>query len=164
MTEFKVGDKVITPDAGVFRFNGVKKAIPTAAYGTICALGSIPLVKFIGWTGGHEGLGFHLGGGAIGGVGGRNSGNKLFIGSTHLKPYVEPVVVRAPTLTPTDQLILKHLQKRGSISPVEAFAAYGRQIIATSIHRLRNMGHIIETELMRDEAGHRYARYTYSAY
>jgi hypothetical protein len=57
--------------------------------------------------------------------------------------------------------VLKHLEQRGSISPMEALVSYGISRLAADIHRLREAGHGIYTEYKRDEAGHKYARYTY---
>ena len=57
-------------------------------------------------------------------------------------------------------LILKHLQRRKSISPVEAMISYGVMRLASRIHELRQAGHHIITIMKRDEAGHAYARYS----
>jgi hypothetical protein len=57
--------------------------------------------------------------------------------------------------------VLKHLEQRGSISPMEALVSYGISRLAADIHRLREEGHGIYTKYKRDEAGHKYARYIY---
>lgn len=59
------------------------------------------------------------------------------------------------------QTVLTHLSSRGSISPMEALVSYGIMRLAADIHRLRERGYGIETEIKRDEAGHKYARYIY---
>jgi hypothetical protein len=65
----------------------------------------------------------------------------------------------ARTITPGARTILKHLRRR-SISPVEAFSNYGTMRLAPRIHELRKAGFNIRTRLLRDEAGHQYARYS----
>jgi hypothetical protein len=57
--------------------------------------------------------------------------------------------------------VLKHLEKRGSISPMEALVSYGIYRLSASIYELREEGYGIFTEFKTDEAGHRYARYNY---
>lgn len=59
------------------------------------------------------------------------------------------------------QTVLNHLQRRGSISPMEALVSYGIYRLAAKIYDLREEGFGIHTEMKRDEAGHKYARYTY---
>lgn len=62
-------------------------------------------------------------------------------------------------LYPQTRTILNHLEKRGSISPMEALMGYGCMRLAARIHELRNAGFNIQTMMKRDEAGHAYARY-----
>lgn len=57
--------------------------------------------------------------------------------------------------------VLKHLRKRGTISPMEALVSYGIYRLAARIFVLREEGYGIKTELREDGAGHRYARYNY---
>ena len=63
-------------------------------------------------------------------------------------------------ITPGSKTILRHLIRRGSISPVEAFASYGTLRLAARIHELREAGNVIKTQIRADAANHRYARYT----
>jgi hypothetical protein len=58
-----------------------------------------------------------------------------------------------------NELILSHLRRRKTISPVEAMISYGVMRLASRIHELRTAGHNIVTAMKRDEAGHAYARY-----
>jgi hypothetical protein len=57
------------------------------------------------------------------------------------------------------ETVLKHLNNRGSISPMEALVSYGITRLADNIYRLRNEGYNIGTVMSQDEAGHKYARY-----
>ena len=59
------------------------------------------------------------------------------------------------------QTVLTHLQRRGSISPMEALTSYGIYRLAAEIYRLREEGYGIFTHNKKDEAGHKYARYEY---
>jgi hypothetical protein len=59
------------------------------------------------------------------------------------------------------ETVLKHLEHRGSISPMEALVSYGIYRLSANIHLLREDGYGIYTEYKTDEAGHRYARYNY---
>jgi len=68
-----------------------------------------------------------------------------------------PVVLKK--LQPLPARILKHLEKKKTISPVEAFAAYGTTRLAAAIFQLRKAGYTINTELKNDNVGHPYARY-----
>ena len=62
-------------------------------------------------------------------------------------------------LHPSDRIILKHLRRRRTISPMEALMSYGCQRLAPRIFNLRKAGYQISTKINRDEPGHRYARY-----
>lgn len=64
-------------------------------------------------------------------------------------------------LHPFERIILRHLKARGSISPMEALTSYGTSRLAPKILNLRKAGYDITTEIMKDEPGHRYARYTF---
>jgi len=66
-------------------------------------------------------------------------------------------------LQPLPARILKHLEKKRTISPVEAFAAYGTTRLAAAIFQLRKAGYAINTELKNDNVGHPYARYWLAA-
>ncbi len=72
-----------------------------------------------------------------------------------------PVVLKK--LQPLPARILKHLEKKKTISPVEAFAAYGTTRLAAAIFQLRKAGYSINTELKNDNVGHPYARYWLAA-
>lgn len=58
--------------------------------------------------------------------------------------------------------IVTHLQKHGSISPLEARHVYGIERLASRIDELRQNGHSIETRQKRDPRGKRYAEYAYT--
>lgn len=66
-------------------------------------------------------------------------------------------------LYPSAKIILKHLKKRNTISPMEALTAYGTMRLAARIFDLRTAGFNIETTMHQDEVGHKYARYTLNA-
>lgn len=55
-----------------------------------------------------------------------------------------------------------HLLERGSISPVEANAVHGITRLAARIYDLRAQGMTIDAAPRKDEAGHRYTRYSLS--
>ena len=63
-------------------------------------------------------------------------------------------------LHPSDKIILKHLMRRRTISPMEALVSYGCPRLAPRIFNLRKAGHAISTSIQKDENGHRYSRYT----
>jgi len=63
-------------------------------------------------------------------------------------------------LFPQTRKVLLHLEKRGSISPLEAFGTYGITRLAARVHELRKAGYSIVKSLNRDEAGKPYARYS----
>lgn len=60
------------------------------------------------------------------------------------------------------QTIVQHLQKAGSISPLEARHVYGIERLASRIDELRQSGHSIVTRIKRDARGKRYAEYSYA--
>lgn len=62
-----------------------------------------------------------------------------------------------------NELIMKHLRKGKTLTRLEAFFLYRIQNITARITELKGQGHEIETEVRRDEAGHRYARYSLAA-
>jgi hypothetical protein len=57
------------------------------------------------------------------------------------------------------ELILSHLERRCSITPVEALQLYGCHRLAARIHELRQAGHTIETEPHPTLGGAMVARY-----
>jgi hypothetical protein len=76
---------------------------------------------------------------------------------------VKPTLADTINLAPGVRRILSHLEKRGSISPVEAHVSYGDMRLAARIHELREVGYDIKTTMKRDEGGHNYARYSLAA-
>lgn len=66
------------------------------------------------------------------------------------------------SVTPQARQVLNHLEKRGSISPMEAIITYGITRLAARIFELREIGITVLTNLKRDENGKPYARYTLS--
>ena len=64
-------------------------------------------------------------------------------------------------MTGQSTTVLRHLQRRGSISPMEALITYGIMRLAARIYDLRLDGVPITTYIKKDEGGHRYARYDY---
>lgn len=60
------------------------------------------------------------------------------------------------------EVIVKHLQDYGSISPLEARHVYGIERLASRIDELRQSGHSIETRTKKDARGKRYAEYAYT--
>lgn len=92
--------------------------------------------------------------------------------SDEMLPYAAPAKkarratkerFRAATVTPQAKTILKHLEKRGSISPMEALVSYQVFRLAARVLELREAGHPIVTTIRRDEAGKHYARYLLAA-
>jgi hypothetical protein len=57
------------------------------------------------------------------------------------------------------ETILNHLQRFGTISPLEASHVYGVQRLASRIDELRQLGIAIITNMKKDARGHRYADY-----
>jgi hypothetical protein len=76
---------------------------------------------------------------------------------------VKPTLADTINLAPGTRRILGHLEKRGSISPVEAQVSYGDMRLAARIFELREVGYDIKTTMKRDEGGHNYARYSLAA-
>lgn len=67
------------------------------------------------------------------------------------------------SVTPQARRVLAHLERRGSISPMEAIITYGITRLAARVYELRRIGLAVQTELKRDEQGKPYARYTLAA-
>ena len=72
-------------------------------------------------------------------------------------------IAKELNLTPLAKTVLFHLRKRGSITGMEAMIAYGTMKVARPVHELRTAGYDITSEMRKDEAGHRYTRYTLDA-
>lgn len=66
-------------------------------------------------------------------------------------------------VTPQARKVLSHLERRGSISPMEAIITYGITRLAARVHELRNVGFPVTTTLKHDEVGKTYARYSLAA-
>lgn len=64
-------------------------------------------------------------------------------------------------MTPQSMTILKHLQIRGSITPVEAATVYKARHLPSKIFELKRAGYDIQTELKTDLTGQRYATYVF---
>lgn len=75
----------------------------------------------------------------------------------------KPTLADTLQLKPTTRTILSHLEKRGTISPMEALTSYGNMRLAAAIHDLRKVGYDISTTMKHDEGGHSYARYSLAA-
>lgn len=60
------------------------------------------------------------------------------------------------------EIIVNHLQKFGSISPLEARHVYGIERLASRVDELRQSGHSIVTRTKKDARGKRYAEYAYA--
>jgi hypothetical protein len=158
---FKVGD-VVSVSPGYSQWDNVDAYAnaPKTNGRVIKAFPVSALVQFDGWTWGH--------------TGGRGEGaarDCWYIAHDYLEvcpefPAAAPEAPEVPTPTPvitlypSDLLILKHLRARGSISPMEALVSHGCARLAPRIFNLRKAGHEITTELLTDEGGHRYSRYT----
>jgi ribosomal protein S8 len=57
--------------------------------------------------------------------------------------------------------ICKHLQTKGFITPLEALKKFGCFRLAARIFDLRDKGFIIETKIVEEKGGKRYAKYVY---
>jgi hypothetical protein len=75
----------------------------------------------------------------------------------------KPTLADDISFKPSTRRILAHLQARGSITVLEALAAYGTARIAPAIHDLREGGYSIETVKKADAGGHNYTRYVLAA-
>lgn len=64
------------------------------------------------------------------------------------------------SVSPQARRILNHLEKRGSISPMEAIITYGITRLAARVYELRRIGVDVQTNMKSDESGKHYARYT----
>ncbi len=75
-------------------------------------------------------------------------------------PATKPTVASDLRLTPQAKTVLRHLKKRGSISPAEALIVHGISRLAACIHEIRKRaGYRVATEMRQDEHGHKYASY-----
>lgn len=72
----------------------------------------------------------------------------------------KPTLATAVGLEPQTRRILGHLEKKGTISPMEALVNYGCFRLAAQVFKLRRAGFDVKTTLHADENGHQYARYS----
>lgn len=75
----------------------------------------------------------------------------------------KPTLADTLRLYPQTRKVLNHIERRGSISPLEAFGTYGMTRLGARIFELRRAGFNILTDLRADEMGRVYARYTLAA-
>lgn len=150
---FKVGDRVVAT-----------RSEPKGRVGSVVSVerytgGYNVEVEFDGWTGGHGGSSSKLE---------RYDRWYFCAGDDGVKCGIE-LVPSKPTLAddisfkPSTRRILAHLKARGSITVLEALAAYGTARIAPAIHDLREGGYSIETVKKADAGGHNYTRYVLAA-
>jgi glutamate synthase domain-containing protein 2 len=74
--------------------------------------------------------------------------------------YAEVSIAMDLSLKPQAKTVLRHLKKKGHISPAEALIVYGISRLAASIYDIRNVGYEVDTEVKHDAQNHKYARYT----
>jgi hypothetical protein len=72
----------------------------------------------------------------------------------------KPSIANDLRLTPQAKTVLRHLNKRGTVSPMEALVTYGISRLAACIYELRKAGYVVDTQIKQDEQGHRYSNYT----
>lgn len=76
-----------------------------------------------------------------------------------MKPKKQPTLAQTITLCPQTRKVLVHLEKSGTISPLEAFGVYRITRLAARIEELRRVGFNIRTLMKKDNTGTRYAEY-----
>jgi hypothetical protein len=64
------------------------------------------------------------------------------------------------SLPPQARVILAHLQKGKTITPMESLIVYNIYRLSDCILKIRNAGHDVITEDCKDESGKRYGRYS----
>jgi hypothetical protein len=60
----------------------------------------------------------------------------------------EPITNKKPSHI---EKVLTHLRRRGSITPIKAWEAYGCYRLSSVINRLRKKGHEIVTEIIKNK-------------
>jgi hypothetical protein len=70
-----------------------------------------------------------------------------------------PSIAKDLSLTPQSKTVLRHLERRGTISPMEALMGYSITRLAACIYEIRQAGYNITSTFKRDENGHKYTRY-----
>jgi hypothetical protein len=73
---------------------------------------------------------------------------------------MEPTLAQTVALRPQTRKVLSHLERRGTITPMEAQVTHAVFSLSSRIAELRKAGFPITKTLRKDEGGHRYARYT----
>lgn len=71
----------------------------------------------------------------------------------------QPSLAGALKLTPQARTVLAHLERYGSISPMEALVSYSVGRLGARVLEIRKAGYDIHTEYKRDGGGHPYGRY-----
>jgi hypothetical protein len=66
-------------------------------------------------------------------------------------------------LSPQSVTVLKHLQKVGSITAVEASAVHRVRSLSRRITEIRDAGFCVQKEFKQDVTGQRYVRYSLDA-
>lgn len=68
--------------------------------------------------------------------------------------------MRELSLKPQARRVLRHMEKKRSITPLEALGVYGVFRLAAVVHDIRKAGFNVLTDLHTDANGKRYARYS----
>ena len=63
------------------------------------------------------------------------------------------------SLPPQARIVLRHLEKGKTITPMEAIVVYNIWRLAARICELRDAGHDVITEVRKDERGKKYGEY-----
>lgn len=63
-------------------------------------------------------------------------------------------------LTPQAKVVLAHLGRNSSITPLEANSNYQISRLASCIGELRAAGYQVRTDIRKDQTGHKYGRYS----
>ena len=83
-----------------------------------------------------------------------------YVNATHIELVKAPTVADDLRITPQARTVLRHLKKHKSISPAEAMIVHGITRLASCIHEIRHRaGYGVQTELRKDDHGHKYASY-----
>lgn len=174
MAKFKAGDKVrVTADAASLEEVGIygpRGSRLPGAEGTVQSqAGAYYLVTFAEDLGGN----WYLGPSQFEAVAVKVQKPKI-ARPTKVKPKtakpakVKPVKVGLASLAdaialyPQTRKVLVHLERHGSISPLEAFGVYRITRLAARIKEIRNAGFKVETNMKTDPTGTKYAEYRLS--
>jgi hypothetical protein len=71
-----------------------------------------------------------------------------------------PSVADDLRLKPQTKTVLRHLKNHDHISPMKALGVYGISRLAACIYEIRKAGYDIRADFARDEAGHKYTKYS----